>query len=202
MRHWIHLSRCRANRCVAAYTVPVAIATGICSIAADAIVLFVIWSTMRSVRSGATNRDVTTSPLIVMLLRNGTVYFILLLSFNILNIVGITCYTFVNAAVFITPISSILISHFLLSLRRYARKPPHPASFPSRLSTVVWDFVSDMGQELGYENRSHDYEIAWRCDDEAIIDRCEAPTSELTHDIEKVPMTTLRNTVGLSQLDD
>ncbi|KAI0646257.1 hypothetical protein C8Q79DRAFT_926268 [Trametes meyenii] len=97
-------------------------ATRICLIVADALVICVTWGRTYRFRVSAVEANVKTS-LLTLLLRDGTIYFIILLILNILHIiVRITA-----QANFITtfeePLTSILISRFIMNLRELDYTP-------------------------------------------------------------------------------
>ncbi|OSD07956.1 hypothetical protein PYCCODRAFT_1463221 [Trametes coccinea BRFM310] len=91
-------------------------ATRICLIVADALVIGVTWFRTYRFRKSAAEAKVKTS-FLRLLLRDGTVYFVILLILNVLQIVV----RFTAQANFITtfeePLTSILISRFLMNLR-------------------------------------------------------------------------------------
>ncbi|OCH84964.1 hypothetical protein OBBRIDRAFT_839315 [Obba rivulosa] len=140
------------------------IAARTCLIAADAIVLVVTWVktywTMRAARSSGSK-----APLADMLLRDGTLYFLVLLILNVLHIAGTATNVFVYTTMFTTPISSIIISHFLMNLRETAAAPAttgvasdggRPSFVRTQLSDLRFaSFVGNMGAPLDHSSAAH-----------------------------------------------
>ncbi|EMD31747.1 hypothetical protein CERSUDRAFT_88631, partial [Gelatoporia subvermispora B] len=94
----------------------------VCFIASDLFVLFVTgcktWTLAR-------NNRTFPAPFATMLLRNGIVYFIAMLFFHVVNIVGYGLSDFWSPGFylvsrFLNPVMSIMISHYHLNLRRMA----------------------------------------------------------------------------------
>ncbi|OBZ72798.1 hypothetical protein A0H81_07334 [Grifola frondosa] len=87
-----------------------------CLIASDALVLAVTWSKTYQLRKAAQQAQVKAS-LLTLLLRDGTIYFVVLLILNALHIV----FNFVEqvpfVSIFADAFTSILISRFILNLR-------------------------------------------------------------------------------------
>jgi len=95
-----------------------AVATRVCVIASDLIVLLVTWHATFKLKRFADRNNFET-PVVTMLLRDGTLYFLALLILNVFNIVGWATDVFVfSVEDFTTPLSSIIISHFLMNLRQ------------------------------------------------------------------------------------
>ncbi|EMD34572.1 hypothetical protein CERSUDRAFT_97167 [Gelatoporia subvermispora B] len=107
------------------------------------------------------------TPLATMMLRDGTIYFLALLALNIIQIVGWTTNSFIYAATaFETPLSSMIVSRFLMDLRRAAYAgtgepsgETHPSFVRSanaqqdRPHTPVLRFapvINDMGGNLSF----------------------------------------------------
>ncbi|EMD33637.1 hypothetical protein CERSUDRAFT_76360 [Gelatoporia subvermispora B] len=125
-----------------------AIATRACVMASDALVLIVTWYKTYSIKRNADQAGIQT-PLASLLLRDGTMYFVVLLCLNILNIVGKWTNGFAYASLFSFPslesrLSSIIISHFLLNLRQVAYQPQDNA-YDTRLSFVRSYVDGEMG---------------------------------------------------------
>ncbi|OCH92064.1 hypothetical protein OBBRIDRAFT_833767 [Obba rivulosa] len=146
-----------------------------CAIAADVIVLLVTWSKTWSVKRSADRAGIST-PLVTMLLKDGTVYFILLLALNIFQIVGWVTGIFLYAETyFTTPLSSIIITHFLLNLRQVGHSQvAHDTLSLSRPSFVrslapstgsgsgrFASFVDGIGAELEYDADPDDVGRDW-----------------------------------------
>ncbi|OBZ73196.1 hypothetical protein A0H81_07320 [Grifola frondosa] len=99
------------------------VATRICLIVADGLVIAVTWlRTYRFARTAA--RHHVRAGIIRLLLRDGTIYFVILLILNLLHIaVKITQQTnFITT--FEEPLTSIMISRFLLNLREVDSAAP------------------------------------------------------------------------------
>ncbi|EMD33242.1 hypothetical protein CERSUDRAFT_98836 [Gelatoporia subvermispora B] len=153
---------------------------------ADTMVLIITWSkTWATVRIAREHN--VKMPVMTILLRDGTFYFIGLLSLNVLNIVGITTNAFTLATLFLTPLSSAIITHFLLNLRQVAldsdyddncpsfvREGP-PEQLCSRASSLrVGSFLDHMGGSLAHGSEEDDIDAAW--DNDVQQDRGYPPT--------------------------
>ncbi|OCH88020.1 hypothetical protein OBBRIDRAFT_115613 [Obba rivulosa] len=137
------------------------IATRACTIASDLLVLIITWSSTYKIKRDADKANVKAS-LVTFLLRDGTFYFIILLALNTMHMAFYLTNTFVNISWFIVPISSILISRFLLNLRQVylpARNESGRPSFvrsvhnsESHMSDVRFasTFIGNMGAPLDY----------------------------------------------------
>ncbi|EMD39477.1 hypothetical protein CERSUDRAFT_91985 [Gelatoporia subvermispora B] len=105
----------------------------------------------------------------------GTVYFMIVLSINIIQTAGNATNIFTNTVVFNTPITSIIISRFLLNLRGVAYKqrgdgiddscPPfvmeqnnheHEHDRPGSDNLRFASFIGNMGAELYYAGEDYD----------------------------------------------
>ncbi|OCH87918.1 hypothetical protein OBBRIDRAFT_836984 [Obba rivulosa] len=153
----------------------VTIATRLCAIAADVLILVVTWHKTYATKREADRHGIKT-PLAAMLLRDGTLYFILLLCLNVLNMAGIATNVFSIASIFSTPLSSIIISHFLLNLRQLAYGP-HDDELDSQPSFVALQngsqngsrpgslrfasFVDNMGEDLDHGTGAADRNMDW-----------------------------------------
>jgi len=151
-------------------------------IVADTIVLVVTWIKTWNTHRKALKNNIRT-PVATMLLRDGTVYFLGLLSLNILNIVGTSTNVFAYATDFTTPLSSIIITHFSLNLRQVAYGPQsnvddshspsfvqtgHAGQVRSRMSSLRFaSFVGNMGEQLNHGSDSDDFDMAWNHDSDA-----------------------------------
>ncbi|EMD36937.1 hypothetical protein CERSUDRAFT_114848 [Gelatoporia subvermispora B] len=95
------------------------VTTRSCLIASDAIVIIMTWY-ITFITGGHRTRNAQT-PITTALFRDGTAYFLALLVLNVLDIIGWCTNAFTDVAGFLTvPISSILMSHFLLNLHQMA----------------------------------------------------------------------------------
>ncbi|KAI0926274.1 hypothetical protein AcV5_008776 [Taiwanofungus camphoratus] len=100
------------------------IITRVCAITADVLVLATTWYKTYAIKREADLANVRVS-LVTLLLRDGTLYFAIILMMNIVQIITGTINSLFNyVTVFLAPISSILISRFLLNLRQLS----HPGS--------------------------------------------------------------------------
>ncbi|EMD34602.1 hypothetical protein CERSUDRAFT_97193 [Gelatoporia subvermispora B] len=168
----------------------VTIAARTCLIAADLTVLVVTWVktywTMKAARSSGSK-----APLATMLLRDGTLYFLwvnfwcqdpqlcfvfdnifpnsVLLILKVLHIAGVATNVFVYTTMFTTPISSIIVSHFLMNLREVASAPTTngvQSTVPSFVRTQVSElrfasFVGNMGAPLDHSADTDSLEFGW-----------------------------------------
>ncbi|EMD41379.1 hypothetical protein CERSUDRAFT_101860 [Gelatoporia subvermispora B] len=154
------------------------VGTRVCVIASDVIVLVVIWLKTYSTWRDSKRHGIKT-PLATLLLRDGE----MLLSLNILNIAGQTTNIFADAAAFSTPLSSLIITHFLLNLRQAAgegqsdavsSRPsfvlgPNGEDMPHRHSSPRFaSFISSMGEAIGTTNESADPDMTWLDEEDAI----------------------------------
>ncbi|KZT09397.1 uncharacterized protein LAESUDRAFT_696166 [Laetiporus sulphureus 93-53] len=139
----------------------------ICGIAADLLVLTVTWYRTYHVAKNA-HRAALQTPIVVLFLRDGTLYFITLLILNVLGIVLVGG-VYGNegdwnvTSVLLAPFSSILVSRFILNLReascddaagldygtRDGATSTQNAVFASRL-------VGNIGTDLQYDASSSD----------------------------------------------
>ncbi|OCH85198.1 hypothetical protein OBBRIDRAFT_331487 [Obba rivulosa] len=134
-----------------------AVESRVCLIASDILILYTTWIKTYTIKRAATRSGIKT-PLATILLKDGTAYFIMLLSLNITNIVGFSTGLFVYAGYFTTPLSSIVISHFLINLRQLAHVGTkdeipsfvHSLSSRGRPSIRFASFVDNMGEQLEY----------------------------------------------------
>ncbi|EMD37812.1 hypothetical protein CERSUDRAFT_65400 [Gelatoporia subvermispora B] len=149
------------------------IGTRVCAVLSDIITLIVIWSkTWSTVRMAREHR--LRTPLMTMLLRDA---FSGLLTLNVLSIVGWLTNVFVFATTFITPLTSIIITHFLLNLRQLAYCVEEDNALVSfvqdeDLDTVCshvsglrfGSFVGNMGELLVDGSEHDDVDLAWNGD--------------------------------------
>ncbi|KAJ3556423.1 hypothetical protein NM688_g2035 [Phlebia brevispora] len=142
-------------------------------IAADAIVLLVTWVKTWHTYKTASRVDVHV-PLSYLILRDGTIYFMILLALNVLQILVVGVSVFeklepVNS--FIVTLTPILISRFILNLRdaNESRKNSTEDAYDSRFShpgfrvPTLPSFTDNMGEMLDHspphdesENRDRD----------------------------------------------
>ncbi|OCH89462.1 hypothetical protein OBBRIDRAFT_888385 [Obba rivulosa] len=148
-----------------------AVATRSCVMAADILVLLAIWTKTYGTVTAARRSGIKT-PLATTLLRDGTLYFLLLLAINILSIVGFSINEFVYAVNgFSTPLSSIIVSHFLLNLRQVSSTSQDGSvdiSHTSAVRSQQWSlrfrsFIDNMGEDLTYgtDVRDLDPHMSW-----------------------------------------
>ncbi|EMD31616.1 hypothetical protein CERSUDRAFT_100286 [Gelatoporia subvermispora B] len=151
----------------------VAISTELCKVAADTIVLFITWLKTWSTIRMAREHNVKT-PLMTMLLRDGTLYFLGLLSLNVLNLAGQVTNVFTRASAFSTPLSAIIITHFLINLRQLADVSANVISDPSFVregapnviqsqtsSLRFGSFVGNMGESLVHGSKHDNRDEVW-----------------------------------------
>jgi len=119
--------------------------TRVSSILSDCVVLYVTLSNAYSLRSNESNP--VKSSLFKLLVKDGTLYFLSLLSLNCIQLVLWITNTFRYFSLFITSISSIIISRFILDLREIFHSSTRPSfldtqySEPTRLSTVQFTSI-------------------------------------------------------------
>ncbi|EMD31160.1 hypothetical protein CERSUDRAFT_89274 [Gelatoporia subvermispora B] len=151
------------------------IITRVCAMLADAIVLSVTWSSTYVTVLSARQRNVST-PLMSLLFRDGTLYFLGLLSLNALNIAGWTSNVFIYAAQLSMPLSSAIITHFLLNLRHLTQVARdagddtqisffvrgEPWEICSQLSSIRFGSIIDnMGEQLVHGPENDGIDSAW-----------------------------------------
>ncbi|KAH9855923.1 hypothetical protein C2E23DRAFT_882684 [Lenzites betulinus] len=135
------------------------IASRTCLIAGDLIVLLVTWHSTFSITRAAKVANMQMS-LTSALLKDGTLYFVCLLILNVLNIIINAVPNSSAVSAFQDPITSILVSRFLLNLRdtltadtRNSQPTFIRSSYHTRqLSTGLQfaDFVEPMGADLDH----------------------------------------------------
>ncbi|EMD35973.1 hypothetical protein CERSUDRAFT_74759 [Gelatoporia subvermispora B] len=137
-------------------TTKVEIVTRMCIIGADMIVMLATWlSTWASI--GIFRRNNVRSELMWMLFVDGTFYFM---------------WVFVDASAFTIPLSSIIITHFMLNLRKLALHSSESMATglfstddggirQDRSGTHSSGFVGNMGELLDHDSNTDDPEIAW-----------------------------------------
>ncbi|GBE84785.1 hypothetical protein SCP_0607650 [Sparassis crispa] len=102
-----------------------------CSVIADLIVLFVTWSSTYKIKRDA-DRVKMKAPLATLLLRDGTVYFLLFFISDIITLVASLNDTFYYVDCLTWPASSMVLSSFILNLREiYMSDTSGPYSRPS-----------------------------------------------------------------------
>ncbi|EMD31627.1 hypothetical protein CERSUDRAFT_100293 [Gelatoporia subvermispora B] len=140
---------------------------------ADTIILALTWGKTWGMVRMARGLNVK-APLMTLILRDGTLYFVGLLSINVLSLVGWATNVFTDAGVFSTPLCSIIITHFLLNLRQLAHgstdgiSRPHsgregtPDPVDSQTSSLQFGlFVGNMGESLVHGSENDDHKLAW-----------------------------------------
>ncbi|EMD31610.1 hypothetical protein CERSUDRAFT_119654 [Gelatoporia subvermispora B] len=141
----------------------------------------------------AREHDVKT-PFATLLLRDGTLYFIGLLSINLLNIVGKTTNVYIYADGFSIPLSSIIITRFFLNLRQLAHGSPDDTPRPSFVLERVPDpvhcqpyslrfasFVGNMDESLMDGSEDDDRDVAWDDDVQDELDNARL-NAQIMHD--------------------
>lgn len=107
-----------------------------CLIASDAIILVVTWLKTYRIKREADEVNVKTS-IVTLLLRDGTIYFGVLLILNVLHLVLSLTNVFLDVTYFVTSLSSIIISRFLLNLRQIGLSGHDENQRPSFVHSVV-----------------------------------------------------------------
>ncbi|EMD32068.1 hypothetical protein CERSUDRAFT_108991 [Gelatoporia subvermispora B] len=145
------------------------IAARVCGITSDAIVLVETWRKTYSIKRDAMRHNIRT-PLATMLMRDGTLYFVFILSLNVLDTIGKAFNIFDYTPTFMIPSFSIIISRFLLNLRQLGSEPyGNGASDTSGRDSGqsqsaglrFASFIDNMGEDLDDESGSSDLAIAW-----------------------------------------
>ncbi|EMD32451.1 hypothetical protein CERSUDRAFT_77459 [Gelatoporia subvermispora B] len=148
------------------------IATRICVIAADVLVIAMTWSKTYSLKRASDSVGMK-SPLTTFLLRDGSWYLAYhmteqcnltefgihraSLCLNVIMLAGNTTNVFAFAGSFEQPIQTIIITRFLLNLRHVSNQPRDGTStnalesIPARSSLRFASFVGSMGADLGYK---------------------------------------------------
>ncbi|EMD39750.1 hypothetical protein CERSUDRAFT_71615 [Gelatoporia subvermispora B] len=147
---------CLPDAEILSYMWAVAIATRVSAIVSDVLILLATWY-----KTFTTRR--LPDPLLKLLLRDeqdaqqtpGTMYFLALLALNVLNIIGWSTNAFIfSVEDFTTPLSSLIMSHFLMNLRQLSRTTdPQILSGSSNGWSEEWQ--NNMGQPLEH---GHDAE--------------------------------------------
>ncbi|OCH93585.1 hypothetical protein OBBRIDRAFT_790108 [Obba rivulosa] len=151
-------------------TAAIAIGTRVCALAADVLILVMTWIKTYAIKRDA-DRNKIKAPLATLLIKDG----IMLLSLDILNIAGWGT----NVSLYIASVklrtqlgdrlSSVIISHFLLDLRRvacddYDNRPDgaHLTLDRSQHSSLRFaSFVDNMGEQLSHDSDSSDPDMSW-----------------------------------------
>ncbi|OCH90808.1 hypothetical protein OBBRIDRAFT_825716 [Obba rivulosa] len=135
------------------------LSTRLCAITSDTLILSITWYRTFSIKRTA-YRNKIKSPLSTMLLKDGTIYFLVLLILNILTVVGDLTDFIDTVTYFSIPFQSIITTHFLLSLRQTAvvvtfgedvSTRPDTSRLESRRSSIRFtSFVDNMGEQLDH----------------------------------------------------
>ncbi|OCH88347.1 hypothetical protein OBBRIDRAFT_795312 [Obba rivulosa] len=157
---------CQSGRYISeAANLKFTICTRVAVIASDAIVLSITWSKTYAMKRHAYRHGIN-SPLATMLLRDGTLYFSLLLCLNIVNIAGWTTKSFVYATgLFNTPLSAVIMTRFLLNLRQSAGDPHDDTAYSTTSSQSsslrLASFIGNMGELLDHGSESDHIHMSW-----------------------------------------
>ncbi|KAL1951190.1 hypothetical protein VTO73DRAFT_339 [Trametes versicolor] len=159
------------------------IASRVCLIVGDLIVLIVTWHSTFGITRAARVANIRMS-LTTAILKDGTLYFACLLILNVVNIIVNAVPNSSAVSAFQDPVTSILVSRFLLNLRdtlggdvhdtrpsfvASTRNGPHAASTGMQFA----NFVDPMGAELdhGLSGSDDSYSTEWsEGDDERFAD--------------------------------
>ncbi|EIW64011.1 uncharacterized protein TRAVEDRAFT_67927 [Trametes versicolor FP-101664 SS1] len=159
------------------------IASRVCLIVGDLIVLIVTWHSTFGITRAARVANIRMS-LTTAILKDGTLYFACLLILNVVNIIVNAVPNSSAVSAFQDPVTSILVSRFLLNLRdtlggdvhdtrpsfvASTRNGPHAASTGMQFA----NFVDPMGAELdhGLSGSDGSYSTEWsEGDDERFAD--------------------------------
>ncbi|KAI0704970.1 hypothetical protein BC835DRAFT_1410304 [Cytidiella melzeri] len=118
-------------------------------IATDALVLIATWAQTIPVYMQARNLT-SRMPVVTILLRDGTIYFIASLMINVMTLTIIIKYPDVPP-VFSVTLTPILVSHFILNLRQAASSSSSPYTSGGALSEIRFSvdrLVGNMGEPL------------------------------------------------------
>ncbi|EMD33639.1 hypothetical protein CERSUDRAFT_98202 [Gelatoporia subvermispora B] len=207
------------------------ISTRVCTVASDLIVLVVTWSKTFTLKRESARHGIKT-PLSTLLLRDGTLCFTIftldlpmsaLLCFNVFNIAGWATNVFTDVALFFVPLSSIIITHFLLNLRQVVYEPENAVgthlSFvraPQDPDAADWagngsqptlrfaSFVGNMGALLthatnseGSSNLELDWEYRGPCMDEEKAAAVDTDAEECDHIRSDLPLPSSAVYIGI-----
>ncbi|OBZ67914.1 hypothetical protein A0H81_12146 [Grifola frondosa] len=133
-----------------------------CAIATDALVLVLTWAKTFGIKRAAMSLHIKAT-LSTLLLRDGTLYFAILLLLNVVDLVVLQSDVIFNPLpIFIDVFTCILISRFMLNLREvfYSDDPlhDHSASLVSRFSNVNFasNVIGNLGAPLAYDGWTTD----------------------------------------------
>ncbi|KAH9841408.1 uncharacterized protein C8Q71DRAFT_328133 [Rhodofomes roseus] len=146
------------------------IATRACNAAVDALVLFATWRVTWSVAKIGRSTDLKVS-LTSLLLRDGSVYFGVLLILNILNATLWLTHVYNNITVFSNVFSIILLSHFFLNLRTAALNPNDSTTEQTshmsdiRFTSALGNFGSAVAGSSTDDGTERGDELEWFDDD-------------------------------------
>jgi len=152
-----------------------------CLMASDILILIVTWFKTFTIKRDAHRHGIRT-PLATLLLHDGTTYFMVLLCLSILDIIGQIKNAFIYSSAFILPLSSIMMTHFLLNLRQLNQATnddaigSHPSfvrssgigHVVSRASLGFTPFVDNLGEFLDHDRESSiaiDPDLYWEAND-------------------------------------
>ncbi|OCH92797.1 hypothetical protein OBBRIDRAFT_886033 [Obba rivulosa] len=163
---------CFSGRNVSAATdTALTISSRTCQIIADILVLIVTWYKTYALKRAAVRNNIE-APLATTLLRDGSISFLALLVLNVVDIAGWSTNLFIYGSSFITPLSSIVISRFLLDLRQitYSQHDDpsnvSPSTVHSQPSSIRFrSFVDNIGEQLDLGSRTSDQDMDWVEDD-------------------------------------
>lgn len=133
------------------------IASRTCLIASDILVLYVTWMSMLKLRRMSGSSSPRVSSLIVMMCRDGTIYFLALLLLNSLEIGLYLTNVFTGLSTVITPVSSVIMSRFLLNLRQLSvpqemdasEDPPSSVSRETESTELTSEYLSTFVGSMG-----------------------------------------------------
>ncbi|KAI0928584.1 hypothetical protein AcW2_004547 [Taiwanofungus camphoratus] len=132
------------------------IATRVCIIISDAVVLLVTWRVTFGVKRVADKERVNVS-VTTLLLRDGTTYFGVLFVINIIDIVLCVTQIFPNVSLFSEVFTSVLLCRFFLNLRQVYTSGGDSQFLPSQMSDVrsASKFVGNLGAPLMHGPSGH-----------------------------------------------
>ncbi|KZT73944.1 hypothetical protein DAEQUDRAFT_362451 [Daedalea quercina L-15889] len=142
------------------------IATRACNAAVDALVLFTTWRVTYHITRVSRSTGLKTS-ITTLLLRDGSIYFGILLILNILNATLWLTDVYQNMTVFSDVFSIVLLSHFLLNLRKTALNPDDSTTVQAsdlRFTSALGDLGSAVAEGSAglewFEDNNESYELS------------------------------------------
>ncbi|KAI0942713.1 hypothetical protein AcW1_003270 [Taiwanofungus camphoratus] len=129
----------------------VGIASIMANVAADTVVLSTTLYATYNIKQFANHATIKVS-VTTLLLRDGTIYFSILLALNIANVIINLLNSVITISLFVSVFTSILISHLFLNLRQVHLAQGDTPSQPSRISDLQFAsrIVGNIGAPLNH----------------------------------------------------